>query len=70
MRAFLADDWAKVLERLKGMLAALPGIATAGSTADLPEAFIATRLCPTLSGYPPLGWIAWRAAPWTITSLR
>lgn len=38
MKVLLVDDSAQVVERLKAMLAPLPGIEIIGSTADLPEA--------------------------------
>lgn len=44
MRVFLVDDSTKVIERLKEMLAPLPGVELVGTAADIPEAMPAIRV--------------------------
>jgi DNA-binding NarL/FixJ family response regulator len=43
MKIFLVDDSMQVVERLKAMLALLPGIEVIGSATDLPEALHSIR---------------------------
>lgn len=43
MKVFLVDDSAQVIERLKEMLAPLPGVELMGIAADIPAAFIGLR---------------------------